>query len=74
MEFIDASKSTLRKFSISMISELDVIVIFEGMKGLREFRVVADDGSGSDALEAMIVKDRYTNIRYSHHNIGRHRR
>jgi len=43
-----------------MISKLDVVVTFEGMKGLREFTVVGKDGFGSETPEAMIVMDRGT--------------
>ena len=58
MKFIDASKSTLRKFSISSISDFDLVVMFEGMNTLSEFKVVGNDDFSWETLDAMIVKDR----------------
>jgi hypothetical protein len=57
MEFIKASKSTLRKFSISMTSGLELMVMLQGMKSLSEFKVVDEDFDW-EALEAMIAGDR----------------
>jgi len=54
MEFVNALKSTLRKFPIYITLELDVMVMLEGIKGLRQFRVV---GNGDFGSEVMVVKD-----------------
>jgi hypothetical protein len=56
IEFINASKSTLRKFAISMISGVEVMAMLQGMKSLSEFRMVGNDNFDWEALEAMIVK------------------
>ena len=62
IKFINASKLTLRKFSIYMVSGLglEVVVMLKGMKGLSEFMVVGNDDFDWEDLEAMIVKDRGT--------------
>ena len=58
IEFINASKSTLRKFAISAISQFDAIVLLEGMNKLCEFRVIGNDDFEEGVLERMILKDR----------------
>jgi len=53
--FINESKSTLRKLSISMISDLEFMEIIEVMKGLSEFRVFGSDDFEAEFLEELIV-------------------
>ena len=57
IEFIDASKSTLRKFAISTISQFDAIVMLEGMNNVCGFRVIGNDDFEEGVLEEIIIKD-----------------
>jgi len=55
LEFIHASKSTLRKFSISMISDDDLMEILEGMDRVNELRVIGSEQFREDAMKALVV-------------------
>jgi len=54
-KFIHILKSTSRKFSIFMISDLQVMEILEEMKGLSEFRVFGSDEFQAQLLEGLII-------------------
>jgi hypothetical protein len=58
IKFINASKSTLRKFAISTISQFDAIVMLEGMNNLCEFRVIGNDDFEEGVQERMIIEGR----------------
>jgi hypothetical protein len=56
LEFIHASKSTLQKFSISMVSDNDLMEILEGMNRVNELRVIGNEGFRGDFLKALVVR------------------
>lgn len=56
MEFIHASKLTLRKFCISMISDDDLMDILEEMDRVNELRVIGNEDFRGDVLKALVVR------------------
>ena len=55
VKFINASKPTLRKFSVSMVSDYDLIEMLKGMNRINELRLIGNDGFDGDTLKALVI-------------------
>jgi len=63
--FINASKPTLRKFSVSMVSDYNLVEMLKGMNRVNELRLIGNDEFDGDILKALVIGRGPENFGYS---------